>query len=106
VEYPMNKEMIEKNALKGKSIPEGESMSFNILKGDFIITGDHTFNFFTAPNSEKVIILGKYGKAIILGLTTKISESSDSMMSSAEDNLMDLDLSEYGFDQLDEIQSY
>jgi hypothetical protein len=106
VEYPLNKEMIEKNTIKGKLLREGETLSFNILKGDFIITGDHTFNFFTSHDSEKVIILGKYGKAIILCLTTKVSETRDSLSSASDDMLGDLDLNEYGFDILEDNQSY
>jgi hypothetical protein len=103
VEYPLNKEMLEKNRLAGRVIGDGETLLFNVLKSDFIITGDHTFNFFTSKDSEKVIIIGKYSKAMIVCLTTKITEGSDAMDSSAEDGLGDLDLAEYG---LDDLSSY
>jgi hypothetical protein len=96
VEFPVNKEMVEKNNLAGRGLVGDASISFNVLKSDFIITGDHTFNFFTSDQTDKVIIIGKYSKAMIVCLTTKITEGSDAMDSSADDSLGELDLSEYG----------
>jgi hypothetical protein len=101
IDFPVNKEMLEKNAIAGLVIQDDDEIDFNILKNDFIITGDHTFNFFTSHSSEKVIIIGKYGKALVSCLTTKVTENSESFDNSADDSIGDLDLAEYGFEKLE-----
>jgi len=99
IEFDVDLELKEKNAaLNNKSLEPNEQLSFNILKSDFIITGDHTFSFFTSDDSEKVIIVGKYGGSVIWCLTTKISEHSNSDMDNSDDTLDALNLSEYGLD--------
>lgn len=76
-------------------IPE-ESFSFNILKSDFIITGNQTFSIFTNSNEQKVIFGARHAGAIIWCLSSKIQESNDlpfdaSVVDSTIDSIADID---------------
>ena len=76
VEFEIDQALKIKSSLNNKLLSGDESLSFNILKSDFIITGDHTFNIFAAEENEKVIIVGRYAGSIISCLTTKITDNS------------------------------
>lgn len=75
----------------GKNMNAGESLTFNILKTDFIMVGNHTFNIYTSEESQKVIYGTKFGNAMIFGLSTKISEGSAFDSNIDVDNVIDLD---------------
>lgn len=60
----------------GKNMLGDTVLTFNILKTDFIMVGNHTFNIYTSEESQKVIYGTKFGGAMIWGLSTKISEGS------------------------------
>lgn len=73
-----------------------ESFSFNILKSDFIITGNQTFSIFTNNNEPKVIFGARHAGAIIWCLSSKIQESNDlpfdaSVVDSTIDSISDID---------------
>lgn len=73
-----------------------ESFSFNILKSDFIITGNQTFSIFTNSDEQKVIFGARHAGAIIWCLSSKIQESNDlpfdaSVVDSTIDSIDDID---------------
>lgn len=77
-----------------------ENMSFNILKSDFIITGNHSFTIYTNEDEEKVILGAHFANAIIWCLLAKVTNNSmnfdESIMSAnMEANIDALDLEEY-----------
>jgi len=75
-----------------------EGFEFKMLKSDFIVTGNHTFSFYTDKLSEKVLLGAKYSDAIIWCLATKVNESSlnlDSKIDDLDSTLDNLDVSEY-----------
>jgi len=77
-----------------------ENMSFNILKSDFIITGNHSFTIYTNDDEEKVILGAHFANAIIWCLLAKVTNNSmnfdESIMSAnMEANIDALDLEEY-----------
>lgn len=75
-----------------------ESFTFNILKSDFIITGNQTFSIFTNAVSQKVIFNSSYAGAILSCLSSKIQESNDlSFDSSVVDSTIEAidDIDEY-----------
>ncbi len=76
-----------------------EILSFNILKSDFIVTGNHTFSLFTNDVEEKVILGAKFANGIIWCLSAKVSEKTLNLDDSAMDATIDsLNLSEYVID--------
>lgn len=90
VEFDINSET-EKKLL----FPE-KSFSFNILKSDFIITGNQTFTIFTNEQEQKVILGARHAGAIIWCLSSKIEESNDlpfdsSVVDSTIDSIDNLD---------------
>lgn len=74
-----------------------ESFKFNILKSDFIITGNQTFSIYTNNNDNKIIFGARYAGSIIWCLSSKITEISElNLDSSITDSTLDaLDMSEY-----------
>jgi len=73
-----------------------ENISFNILKSDFVMTGNHTFSIYTNENEQKVILGTKFAGSIIWCLSSKINENSINIDDSAMDHVIDsLDISEY-----------
>jgi hypothetical protein len=72
-----------KNILNKQKITE--TLYFNILKSDFLLIGDHTFNIFTSNDTPKVIFGSKYGGSIIWCMSTKVGESSDVVDSGLND---------------------
>lgn len=88
VEFPLKSSSPEK--LKG------QNLSFNMLKTDFIMTGDHNFNLYTKNDDEpRIVLYTKFGGAIIYGLATKITENN------VLDNSASFD--EVDLDRLDEM---
>ena len=76
-----------------------QSFKFNILKSDFIMTGNHTFTIYTEEEERKVIFGARFASSIIWCLSSKINPDSidlnDNFDSIADTTLDDLDLSEY-----------
>lgn len=77
-----------------------EPIFFNILKSDFLLIGDHTFNIFTSNDTQKVIFGSNYGGSIIWCMATKVGEISNTSLDSDDDDdddeiLDSLSLSQY-----------
>lgn len=73
-----------------------ESFKFNILKSDFMMTGNHIFSVFTNNREEKVILGANYAGSIIWCLSSKINESNLDSNNNVEEVTMDsLNLDEY-----------
>lgn len=72
---------------------KGKETSFNMLKTDFVMTGDHTFNFYMDDNAEepRIIMYTQFAGAIIYGVATKITESTVLDNSDSFDGDIDLD---------------
>jgi hypothetical protein len=73
---------------------KSENFSFNILKSDFVMGGNHNFTIYTNGKSPKVILGAKYSSIIVWCLSSKVTENSmafdetaDSIMDSAIDSL-------------------
>lgn len=94
--------------IQGISMPENfaeitdrmphENFSFDVLKSDFVKLGNLTFSIYTNNQSEKIILLAKYGKSLIAILITKIDKntSDDSQIDCLDSlDIDDLDMSEY-----------
>jgi len=75
------------------------SFSFNILKSDFTLIGDHNFEIYTNNETLKVIFGAKYGNSIIWCMSTKVGDytQNDSFSTDEEDDdiLNSLNMSEY-----------
>lgn len=76
------------------------SLTFNVLKSDFALIGDHTFTIFTDQNSQKVIFGATYGKSLIWCLTTKFDSAKQlSQATDDTDDMIDsLNLDEYNLE--------
>ena len=90
---------IDTEIQKSIEFPEN-SFKFNILKSDFIITGNQTFTIYTEENNQKVILGAHYAGSIIWCLTTKVTNVSDlnldaSIVDSTIDAIDALDIDEY-----------
>lgn len=73
-----------------------KSFKFNILKSDFIMTGNHTFTIYTNDVEQKVIFGAIYAGSIIWGLSSKVNESTINLDDSIMDSTIDsLELDEY-----------
>lgn len=55
---------------------ESDGYTFNILKSDFIMAGEHTFNVYTNNDAQKVTFGTKFAGALIWCISTKITEGS------------------------------
>jgi hypothetical protein len=75
---------------------------FNILKTDFVMTGNHTFSIFINNNEQKIILGSNYRKAIIWCLSSKTDENALSVIDESNLNasIDSLNVSEY-FDKED-----
>lgn len=60
-----------------------KTFSFNILKSDFIVTGNQTFTIWTEEESQKVIFGAKYSSSLIWCLIGKVQEQSDLSLDSS-----------------------
>lgn len=77
------------------TLPE-KSFSFNILKSDFIMTGNHTFSIYTNETDQKIILGTTHANAIIWCLSSKLVESNNNFDDSIMDSTIDdLDIDEY-----------
>jgi len=73
-----------------------KSFKFNILKSDFIMTGNHTFTIYTDEVEQKVIFGAIYAGSIIWALSSKVNESTINLDDSIIDSTIDsMDLAEY-----------
>lgn len=90
-ENDSTKNILNKNVIS-------ENITFNILKSDFLLIGDHTFNIFTSNETPKVIFGSKYGSSIIWCMSTKVGESTDNDMADGlgdEDIIDSLSMAQY-----------
>lgn len=77
------------------NFPE-QSFSFNLLKSDFVISGNHTYSFYTKPDSEAVILTSSYKGCVVGCLLSKAQQNiSDSESAIVESTLEDLDIDDY-----------
>lgn len=76
------------------------NFSFNILKSDFKLIGNHSFKIFTGEVDKEIHFGAKYGNAIIWCLTSKPKNSEELINESSENMLSSDDLSEYGLEEL------
>ncbi|MCK9415717.1 hypothetical protein M0Q97_03540 [Candidatus Dojkabacteria bacterium] len=82
--------------LQTKLLFPEKSFSFNILKSDFVITGNHDFTFYVAENDPRIILGARYGGSIIWGTSTKIETNNLNINDAALDATIDnLNLEEY-----------
>lgn len=71
---------------------DSEEFSFNILKSDFIISGNQAFTIYTNATDKRVIFGANHVNAIIWCMLTKVSEVDDFTASISESTLDELDL--------------
>lgn len=64
---------------------------FNILKSDFIMAGEHTFNVYTNDEAQKVTFGTKFAGALIWCISTKITEGSALDNDANFGDILDLD---------------
>ncbi len=82
--------------LQSEIIFPKESFSFNILKSDFIMTGNHDFTIYINNNNSKIILGARYANSIIWGLATKVEASNMNITDAALESTIDtLDIAEY-----------
>ncbi len=92
----VNDKVFTVNFLLTQSVDKIQSMSFNILKSDFVMTGNHTFSIFTNEDEQKVIMGAKFANSIIWCLSSKVNENSINIDDSTLEATIDaLELSEY-----------
>jgi hypothetical protein len=76
---------------------KGENFSFNILKSDFIITGNHTLTLYTNQSDQRIIMGTTYLNSVIWSLMTKIADPdsynqlNDAVLDNAIEGLNDLE---------------
>lgn len=82
---------------KANLLKSGEEMTFNMLKSDFVMLGNHTFDIYTSNDNDRVIFGTNYAGAIIWCVSTKVNEQNISLENSENlNNALDaLDISEY-----------
>lgn len=90
INIPLNSSMADKIT---------EPITFNILKTDFLMLGNHTFSVYTDAESQKVIFYTKFGEAMIAGLSTKVSENADMSNDDIEGEVNFDDLDDYDLDK-------
>lgn len=75
------------------------NFSFNMLKSDFMLIGEHNFSIFTNENSPKIIFNALFNNIIISCMSTKIADdiNNDDFDANDIDSFSDnLNLEEYG----------
>lgn len=89
VDFPLTLENLNE-------LPE-EPITFNILKNDFGMIGDHTFSIFVSENNPKVIFGAKYAGSLIWCISSQVDENIKGMddLDSLNDNIDELSISEY-----------
>lgn len=93
--------VLDEDLIKNIDFQESESFSFNILKSDFIVTGNHILKFFTKENSQRVILSTMYSGALIQCLVTKITQQNIVLSEREIEKIDGTDLTEYGIDSLE-----
>ena len=67
-----------------------DDIVFNILKSDFIVSGNHTFRIYYGSNSPQIIFNGTFMNAVMVCMFTKVSESdTDAFSNSIDDSTLD-----------------
>lgn len=74
--------------------------SFNILKSDFKLIGNHSFKIFTSESDKEIHFGAKYGNAIIWCLTSKPKNSEELMNETDDNEFSSSDINEYGLEEL------
>lgn len=81
-----------------ENFKEDSPITFNILKNDFVLIGDHTFDIYTSSNESKVIYTAKFNNAIIWVMTTKVNSNYVAEDTDDDDfGIENIDVSEYDF---------
>jgi hypothetical protein len=82
---------------KANLLKSGNDMNFNILKSDFVMLGNHTFDIYSSNECDRVIFGTNYAGAIIWCVSTKVNEQNISLDNSENlNNALDaLEISEY-----------
>lgn len=85
------------NVMKNSEAIKGKVITFNILKSDFGMFGNHTFSIFTDESTIKVIFGGNFANSVIWCLTSKVTENTISLQDNddIEQSISDLDIAEY-----------
>lgn len=81
-------------------IKSENNFSFNILKSDFKLIGNHSFKIFTGEKDKEIHFGARYGNAIIWCLSSKPKNSDELMNDSTENMLSSDDISDYGLEDL------
>lgn len=81
-------------------ITSQDNFSFNILKNDFKLIGNHSFKIFTGKDDKDIHFGAKFGNAIIWCLTSKPKNSEELMNETSEDILSSDDINDYGLEDL------
>ena len=90
VEFNIDDELAEK-----LNLTDDQKFSFNILKSDFIMMGNHIFAFYSNEESQKVIMSASYGGSIIQCLATKIVQSNIDLDAQSDEIIDATDLDQY-----------
>lgn len=74
-----------------------QDIVFNILKSDFIVSGNNTFTIYFGNNSPQIIFNGVYQSAIMICMFTKVSEiDNNEFTASVTDSTLDtLDIDDF-----------
>lgn len=76
-------------------VSEADSLTFNILKSDFVTAGNQTFTIHVGNDDMRVLFGGNHAASIIWCLMSKVSENIGDFESSVVDSTIDgLDLEE------------
>lgn len=72
--------------------------SFNILKNDFKLIGNHSFRIFSSESSNEIHFATTYGNAVIWCLSSKPLTTTEILNNKSDDEIDSDDLDEYGLD--------
>lgn len=90
VEFNIDEELATKC-----NLTKEQNFSFNILKSDFIMMGNHIFTFYTNKDSQKVIMSAQYAGSLIQCLATKIVQSNIDLDAQSDEIIDATDLDQY-----------
>ena len=79
------------------NVVPAQDIVFNILKSDFIVSGNNTFTIYFGNNSPQIIFNGVYQSAIMICMFTKVSEiDNNEFTASVTDSTLDtLDIDDF-----------
>lgn len=83
-----------------KNIGDNDSISFNVLKSDFLLLGEHNFIIFTDNTSQKIIMNCSYNSSIICCVCTKVG-NQQIIIDEDDDELTAFDISNYDLGDFD-----